>query len=363
VVPKFRDLFASLDPAQTTTVDPRLLVDGGRQGITWPNDAVAVPDGIFPTKGILVTSGFLLPFPKKTGHIQFVEWETGAVTRLDAQRKDREGWFYYHAEWRDMNGDGRLDIVTARAHKPLRGDAEGELLWLEQPMKDAGAGAWQEHVLTPGPNPQGPDANFRFADLDGDGQDEIVAPQFFTGVLSVLWQEGGSWRSRAVDTTVTGYDVQVVDLNGDGRDDVVVSDAEHTNGSLVAYEVPRDFRREPWVRHELGSGYAGRNKWVSYATAPGPVLVSWRQAGVRSGKPVLVVSGENEGTLRVFQPKSEDPTRWDYDDPIVFEAKKGTVGYPAVADMNGDGFDDIVVPAYDDGLLEVLTFAPDGTTP
>ena len=32
---------------------------------------------------------------------------------------DKHAWFYHHTEWLDVNGDGLLDIVAARAVEPL----------------------------------------------------------------------------------------------------------------------------------------------------------------------------------------------------------------------------------------------------
>lgn len=46
---------------------------------------------------------------------------------------DKDGYFYHMVIWRDMNSDGRMDILTARVNKPVFGSSVGELLWLEQP--------------------------------------------------------------------------------------------------------------------------------------------------------------------------------------------------------------------------------------
>lgn len=39
----------------------------------------------------------------------------------------------HQATWADMNGDGRLDILTARASKPVVSSPRAEMVWLEQP--------------------------------------------------------------------------------------------------------------------------------------------------------------------------------------------------------------------------------------
>ena len=51
----------------------------------------------------------------------------------------------------DMNGDGLLDVLTARATKPIVGTQSGEMLWLEQPASNPLSGdAWTEHVISSG---------------------------------------------------------------------------------------------------------------------------------------------------------------------------------------------------------------------
>ena len=85
--------------------------------------------------------------------------------------------------WRDMNGDGLLDIVTARAFDPLFiGKPSGKLIWLEQPKTSPLANVpWTEHVLV-----DGPETVFVLTDLDpNDDQYEVIAPQYFTKHLAL----------------------------------------------------------------------------------------------------------------------------------------------------------------------------------
>lgn len=47
--------------------------------------------------------------------------------------KELNGWFYHRALLKDVDGDGLVDVVAARATKPLIGKEGGELVWLRQP--------------------------------------------------------------------------------------------------------------------------------------------------------------------------------------------------------------------------------------
>jgi hypothetical protein len=50
-----------------------------------------------------------------------------------AGNKELNGWFYHRALLKDVDGDGLVDVVAARATKPLVGKEGGELVWMRQP--------------------------------------------------------------------------------------------------------------------------------------------------------------------------------------------------------------------------------------
>ncbi|HPY29737.1 MAG TPA: HEAT repeat domain-containing protein [Verrucomicrobiota bacterium] len=143
----------------------------------------------------------------------------------------------------DVNGDGFADVITAwHCH-------EYGLLWYEQVPRAGRAPDWKRHVIL-SPQPQLQSTAFRvsqlhafdLADMNGDGLKDIVTGKRFwahgpdgdaepNAPAVVLWFE----LRRASDGQVTfvphlidddsgvGTQVTAVDLNGDGRPDVVVA--------------------------------------------------------------------------------------------------------------------------------------------
>ncbi len=276
-----------------------------------------------------------------------------------------------------MNGDGLMDVLTARATKPLLGASAGEMIWLERPAGPDPLGSaslpWREHSLAAGK--YAPDVFFVRQDLNGDGLWEIVYTTFFSeggGSFSVLYTEGDASPTRwtnasavrrvAIDTSLgTMFGVRTADLNADGRTDFLVTNHvdNATLSGVYGYESPADgdfTQPAKWTRHTLASGFPTRIPGPGQAS-PGLALAVHPRANETSGKPLVVVAGDGEERFHLLQPTSENPGSWNYTRSVAFDCQ-GTVGAPVVGDTDGDGWSDVVLPCYDIGKLVGLTFAP-----
>jgi len=193
----------------------------------WPNEVEEVSQEVKVNAGLdgeflTVADGFLVPFSgKNTGSISLLKLGQGLTAQRTQISEDKKNWFYHHAEWSDIDADGVLDVVAARATVPIPfGKTDSELVWI----KNNGDGTFgSTEVIT-----EGPGVAFRFVDIDGDGKPEVVATEFFLNQrLAVYSCPETSWavcasKQNVVETVLdTGdgpwFDLEWVDLNGDGK--------------------------------------------------------------------------------------------------------------------------------------------------
>ncbi|XP_022106944.1 uncharacterized protein LOC110988043, partial [Acanthaster planci] len=179
--------------------------------------------------------------------------------------------------------------------------------------------------------------------------------------LTSSWSDPSKIQHRIIaDVPENRYfDIELVDLNMDGSLDLLLSINSETDGKLVAYEIPRDFRTGVWRPHVIAEGFKPSNLIVlegngspgsAHAFYPGP-------PGDRI-KPLILLTGDDDSNVYVFESTADnDPSVWSYTKTSIFYAK-GTVGGPAIKDIDGDGYAEIFIPAWSEGTLNVYTFKP-----
>jgi hypothetical protein len=315
---------------------------------TWPNEIKPVPAGVAGDGYYTVAGGFLVP-GSSTGAIELLNPATGDRFKVST---DKSGFFYHHVIWQDINQDGRMDILTARGQKGMFGGSDGELIWLEQPGSDAEfKQPWTEHVIT-----KGPDVSFTLLDVNQDGQQEIIAAEFFSEKLTMYQYQLASkkWqRTLIADDLGPMFHVEATDLNRDGRQDLLVTNhVGNSDASVYAFEVPENPFDANWPMHTLLTGIETTNPGFNQAS-PGAAQAFYPDLNDQSGKPWIMVAGDGSQKAHLLKPVSEGLQDWKYEEEVLLDTGS-TVGHIAIGDVTGDGLVEIFVPAYDADKIYVL---------
>lgn len=359
----------------------------------WPNEAQRVPDGVLPFEAIVVPEGFHttptpgrltlinLDDPTRTTYIidQSVQ-ANGACRFDDAPDFDPNvrPRFYHLVKWADMNSDNLPDAVTVRAGFKVSGafcaPAPGEVVWFENPGAAIDPNTeWVEHEVAGvsfGPNPPGEDSRYSadisldIADLEGDGVPEIVGGTFFTSgsfftptdkAVEIYGAPAGATNWVGVNPTTNPpriatistnamngptFGVRFVDLNRDGKLDVLVTNHQTDNcfprtqtavpGRVYALEQPAsgDIFNDPWVQHTLKDGirpnptYPAPNNNPAFPgrLAPGLAQEFWPTPWDQNfNKPWVLVGGDEASKVWVLRPASQDPNNWTYESAVIFD--------------------------------------------
>lgn len=231
----------------------------------------------------------------------------------------------------DLDGDGFVDLVAASA-------GDGGLYWYRYP-------AWTKHRIASGSYT----TDLAVADMDGDGSQDVIAPR--DGSLTIF-RNPGPERAAVDDAweTVTvgeegAHDVQVIDLDGDGRLDLVT-------------------RYQSGFGHQLGNAI---HLWVqtkplvfAHRSFPCPHGEGLALADVSgNGRPDVIIGGrwyENPGDVLEGEWREHR-----YIDDAAFDAN-WTDGDVAIAagDLTGNGQIEIALsPAEGEGRLSWFERAPE----
>jgi len=321
-----------------------------KDGLEWPNVLSKAPASL--GKYTVVPDGFLPPGKENGG--MFLADTSGTVHRI---AKYLKGAFYHEVEWHDFNGDGLLDLLTSRVIKRrwwgFKPTFKGELLWLENPGKNRMLSTeWTEHKIT-----DGPDVIFKSQPY-GSGL-AVFSTEFFDVpriTVRILSSTGQQLDMKIIDDTVgKPFAVDIVDLDGDGTKELLVTNhqdnEDDVKAGVFAYEMPSDLIRGSYQRHTLAQDVSKCKVDSAGVGSPGFARAFHPKVSESPTTPKhIIVAGDGSFDVWVLRPTG----RFQYETEIIDIG--GTTGELLIRDITGDGITDVIITDNDNFNLRALTF-------
>ncbi|MBL7961595.1 VCBS repeat-containing protein, partial [bacterium] len=239
---------------------------------------------------------------------------------------------------KDLDGDGKPDIVVAKSN------VQGKISVFRNTSTTGsittGSFASKVDFTTGGQNP----SQVSIGDIDGDSKPDIVVNgntkcSVFRNISTI-----GSITSESfapnVDFTTGNGPVDIFDMDGDGKLDIVAVDQNTNTLSLF--------------RNTSTAGSITYAPKVDFLTSPNPVLIEIGDID-GDGKPDIVVTNQNVNKVSIYRNQS---TSGNIDGTALaskIEFSTGTLpAQVAIGDMDGDGKSDLVVTNSADSSVSVF---------
>lgn len=246
-------------------------------------------------------------------------------------------FFAFNVALADLNGDGKADLVVTGC---TGGNCSASVLL------GNGDGTFQTPVLY-----KAASGVVKVADINGDGKPDLVVLNYCTGIstcsgygtVDVLLGKGNGTFAAAVTTSTGGYyseRLEIADLNGDGKPDVIVGNGCNLNG-CNSY----DYAHELTVL--IGKGDGTFEAAVGYATGNNTIIDMTLADLNGDGKldlatisnctpttcsePVSVLLGNGNGTFQAAK---------------TYKGGGTPLNYIVATDTDGDGKPDLLISGF-----------------
>ncbi len=258
----------------------------------------------------------------------------------------------------DLDNDGRLEAIAANKGEQLPADVPGEptpealrnklpISWFVIPSNPLDGLGWKEHELIRVVIP----INSQPADLDGDGDMDVIAGSRGEARMVILRNEGGKpprfspfpVRLDGLPSGARspwGFMIAVHDFNGDRRPDMVVAGAQ---SAVVWLEQPSSLE-QAWKAHFIGSIQPDTATGITVADinsdGKADVITGGYSQNPRDHDGARIHAGSVAGRIAWFENPGGIGKPWTRHD--ITRAKRGMYDAFLARDMDRDGDVDFV---------------------
>ena len=307
---------------------------------------------------------------------------------------------YHRAVFLDIDGDTLEDFVTAKVHMWKWQWTSQQYWWIEWFKKETDLQTYPNGYSGPYEIGNGGGFLFNMVDIDGDGDLDVVAPQFFIqnpgGLVvkgpgdengdSLVWFEnpgtGGNvfnpWNRCTIDNWYTsgnpmgkGMEVIASDIDNDSDEELIFSNHNHQeyksgnriwpSGVYLLEMAPDPTNTSQWspVTIDRGDPNLDPNNPAAVAAdvyavdRPGGPYSQGSPGMVRAGTinddayPELVVPGDGKGALYYYQSEGVTDSTLKFKRALLYKDPACMPGDAQFDDIDNDGYMDVVAAIYD----------------
>lgn len=244
----------------------------------------------------------------------------------------------------DFNGDGYPDIAIANTEASfltvLLGNGKGRFV-------QAPGSPFSVHSR---PHTHG----IATGDLDGDGNLDLVTDSWGENKVVALFGDGkaGFGNETSYNVGKRPYQrIRVADINHDGLPDIVTTNLEGNNCTVLLSMGKRKFQEAPGSPFPAGEapfavaiGDLNADGFPDLAVADAPTITA--ESKGRDGLSILLGDGTGK-----FTPMEKNPFKTGRSPSRV-----------AIGDLNGDGINDVALTNYNDRSITVFYMGRNGVT-
>ncbi len=316
---------------------------------------------------------------------------------------------FHRAHFLDLDGDGLEDFITTKVHMWYWQWTDLQYVWTEWFKKETDLVTYPSGFSGPYEIGDGGGFLFELSDIDGDGDEDVVAGQFFiyeAGFMrkpfgdphgdSLIWFENPGqaalaanpallWNRYTIDNEWTSpntigkcNEAVFSDIDNDGTDEIVLTNHNHQQyssytGSPLRYwpagvyylEIPENPKsNSQWGPISIETGdpnldpdnhtavlndvYGVDRDFNDYNGQGSPGLVRTRDI-TGDGYPDMLVPGDGKGALYYYESQGADPgtSCLSFKRASLYAEVACMPGESVFDDIDGDGDEDVVAVIFD----------------